>query len=102
MSHISRASLIFEFKGVQHDLVLQMVLWQLPRPIRDRPHGIKYLLYLGRAGKTLVRYDNEPGKGDHRHLGSSETEVSYDFLSVDRLLSDFRGDCAAHGWRWTE
>lgn len=102
MNHIPRASLIFDYKAAQSDLVLQMVLWKLPRPTSDRPHGIKYRLYLGRAGKTLVRYDNESGKGDHQHLGPSELEVPYRFSSVDRLLSDFRRDCAAAGWRWIE
>ncbi len=57
-----------------------MVLWQLPRATKDRPHGIKYRLYLGRAGQALVRYDNETGKGDHRHVGIDEAQVPYEFL----------------------
>lgn len=69
---------------------------------KDRPHGLKYRLYLGRAGQTLVRYDNETGKGDHRHLGSDETEIPYAFSSLERLLDDFRVECERHGWRWSE
>ncbi|HSW83848.1 MAG TPA: DUF6516 family protein [Usitatibacter sp.] len=79
-----------------------MVLWQLPRTTRDRPHGIKYRLYLGRDGRTLVRYDNEAGKGDHRHVGADEAEMPYCFSSIDRLLEDFRLECEQLGWRWDE
>ncbi|MGH8524670.1 MAG: toxin-antitoxin system TumE family protein, partial [Gammaproteobacteria bacterium] len=31
---------------------------------------LKYRLYCGRGGRCLVRYDNETGKGDHRHYGT--------------------------------
>jgi hypothetical protein len=39
-----------------------------------------------------VRYDNERGKGDHRHFG--EEESGYVFTSVDQLLDDFERDIA--------
>ena len=38
----------------------------------DRQHGIKYRLWAGRARETLVRFDNEAGKGDHKHVGAAE------------------------------
>jgi len=99
---MAKATLLFDFRGVQDDLVLQMVLWQLPRATKDRPHGLKYRLYLGRAGRNLVRYDNETGKGDHRHVGAEEAEVPYEFSSLEKLLSDFRVECEQLGWRWSE
>ena len=47
----------------------------------------------------LVRYDNETGKGDHRHYG--DREEAYSFESLEKLLEDFREDCARlAGWRW--
>ena len=98
---MGRATLILNYKASQGDLLIQMTLWQLPKPTAARPHGIKYRLYLGRAGRTLVRYDNEIGKGDHRHLGPDEVEVSYGFSTVEKLLADFRAECRQHGWRWT-
>lgn len=67
-----------------------MVLWQLPGPSPGRRHGIKYRLYFGRSGACLVRYDNETGKGDHRHYGTQQEP--YRFISVDRLLADFLAD----------
>jgi hypothetical protein len=35
----------------------------------------------------VLRYDNETGKGDHRHVGDVET--SYSFSSYEKLLTDF-------------
>jgi len=47
----------------------------------------------------VVRYDNEAGKGDHRHYG--EREEPYRFESVERLLSDFAADVKRlTGWRF--
>ena len=45
-----------------------------------------------------MRYDHETGKGDHRHEGEQETP--YLFISLDRLLADFRDDSTRlAGWR---
>jgi hypothetical protein len=43
-------------------------------------HSYKYRLYYGAAGACRVRYDNERGKGDHRHLG--EREDDYNFTTL--------------------
>ncbi len=60
---------------------------------------LKYRLYCGRGRICIVRYDNESGKGDHRHVG--EREVAYRFGTLDKLIEDFRSDCARlAGWRW--
>lgn len=40
--------------------------------------------------ESVVRYDNEVGKGDHRHFG--EDESAYDFSSVEQLVADFQRD----------
>jgi hypothetical protein len=44
----------------------------------------------GAFGVCRVRYDNERGKGDHRHLG--DVEEAYRFTSVEQLLTDFERD----------
>jgi len=38
-------------------------------------------------GERLVSFDNERGKGDHKHL--DEKESAYRFVSIDQLLDDF-------------
>ena len=89
---MAEARIIFRQRYVYADGALrEMVLWQLPRKIPDRPHGIKYRLYYGLAdGTCLVRYDNESGKGDRRHF--RKKEASYRFVSVEALVADFLSD----------
>jgi len=43
-----------------------------------------------RGGKCVVGYDNERGKGDHRHVG--KTEMLYRFADESQLLADFWQD----------
>jgi hypothetical protein len=72
--------------------LIEMVLWQLPEISPERPHGFKYRFYYGdAAGRCLVRYDNERGKGDHRHYAGG-VELPYEFRTVEELLRDFRAD----------
>lgn len=85
------ASLILKDKRVAADgTVVERVVYALPAPFADRPHGLKYRLYCGRKGRCLVRYDNEAGKGDHIHYGDSEQP--YRFVSLEQLLCDFDDD----------
>lgn len=90
---------LFHFKDRQGEVIVEMVVWRLPSASAERPHGLKYRLFCGTRDECFVRYDNETGKGDHRHYG--RREESYRFESVDRLLEDFRSDCVRlAGWRW--
>jgi|SRR6266545_3974160 len=94
-----RARQVFLYRAVQRGVAVEMVIWALPRPSAERPHGLKYRLYCGRGDTCLVRYDNEAGKGDHRHY--SDREEHYRFESLEKLLVDFRADCIRlAGWRW--
>ena len=93
-----RARQLFRYRAVQGGVTVEMVIWALPRPTAERPHGLKYRLYCGRGRECHVRYDNEVGKGDHRHYG--ERQEAYRFESLDRLTEDFRVDCTRlAGWR---
>ena len=90
---IMRAWLILDTKTVLTDgRIIQRKVWQIPATLVARHHGLKYSLYCGRDGKTIVRYDNETGKGDHRHVGPDETESAYRFVSLQTLLQDFAKD----------
>jgi hypothetical protein len=65
-----------------------MVLWQLPQKMPDRLHELKYRLYCGLSdGICLVRFDNESGKSDHKHVGSKEGSIR--FIDVETLEADF-------------
>jgi len=85
------AVLLARAKEVRDDgSMVEIVIWQLPEPLPPATHLFKYRLYFGASGVCRVRYDNERGKGDHRHVG--EQEFGYVFTSVEQLLEDFRLD----------
>jgi hypothetical protein len=74
--------------------IREMVIWQLPEKSSDKPHGLKYRLYFGLDdGTCMVRYDNETGKGDHRHF--QHREDAYRFIDVETLVADFLSDIEA-------
>lgn len=86
-----RAQRIFYDKTALADgSVVEMSIWKLPLPSTEPPLGLKYRLFFGRDGKRLVGYDNERGKGDHKHLG--EVEKAYRLVSVEKLIADFLAD----------
>jgi hypothetical protein len=70
--------------------IVEMVLWRVPSAVPPSTHGLKYSLFYGRPGIREVGYDNERGKGDHRHFGGVET--AYVFTTVEQLIQDFWAD----------
>ena len=76
--------------AVSEDAFAELVLWSLPKPVVGSSHSYKYRLAFVVRGECVLRYDNEVGKSDHRHLG--QVESGYRFVSVDRLVSDFMSD----------
>lgn len=85
------AKLLFRDKYLYpDDAIREMVIWQLPKPDFERPHGLKYRLFYGFPGQCLVRYDNESGKGNHRHY--EDREEDYDWKSIEQLIKDFQTD----------
>lgn len=70
--------------------ITQIVVWEVPEPIEGSSHRYKYRCYFGRDGRRIVGYDNERGKGDHRHLGNRE--FAYDFRDIPTLVADFLKD----------
>ncbi len=69
---------------------METVIWELAEALPERPHRLKYRLHCGQNGECIVRYDNETGKGDHRHYGCCEE--SYSFVSFATLIGDFLAD----------
>ncbi len=70
--------------------IVEIVIWELDGPVPPCAHPFKYRLYYGLAGRCRVRYDNERGKGDHRHIG--DREHPYAFTTLQALLADFKRD----------
>ena len=72
------------------DSFFEIVIWELPKPLAGSSHRYKYRLALVSENICVLRYDNEAGKGDHKHEEGQEQE--YEFGGIDRLLADFFGD----------
>ncbi|MBI5658803.1 MAG: hypothetical protein HZC43_04465 [Nitrosomonadales bacterium] len=70
--------------------VVEIVVWRVPEPVPPSEHPFKYRLVFVRDGKRVIGYDNERGKGDHRHSGKSE--MPYQFVNELQLLDDFWQD----------
>ncbi|HEY7245345.1 MAG TPA: DUF6516 family protein [Xanthobacteraceae bacterium] len=86
-----KAALVFRLKQELDDgAIMEMVIWKLPRELPGTHHGFKYRLYVRKGGKRIVGYDNERGKGDHRHVLGRE--LPYRFTSPERLIGDFLAD----------
>ena len=85
------------------DSFAEIVIWRVPRPVKGSTHRFKYRLALVVAGECVLRYDNETGKGDHRHFDGKESV--YAFETPAKLIADFQRDIARwnrenrHSWR---
>jgi hypothetical protein len=67
-----------------------VVVWEVSESLEGSEHQYRYRLALVVKGECVMRYDNEVGKGDHKHIG--ETEIDYNFTDIDKLLADFWND----------
>lgn len=84
-----------ERRVVSENAFAEMVVWRLPAPVAGSPRGFKYRLALVVNGRCVLRYDNEHGKGDHKHVGGND--IPYVFATPQALLADFWND--ADSWR---
>jgi hypothetical protein len=69
------------------DRFAEIVIWHVPRPAPGSRHNIKYRLAFVVDELCVLRFDNEAGKGDHKHVG--EIEEPYLFTSPEQLIADF-------------
>lgn len=78
------------------DAFAEIVLWRVPRPVPGSAHAYKYRLAYVVREECVVRYDNEAGKGDHRHFAGEE--APYELTTPERLIADFQRDIS----RWND
>lgn len=77
-------------KLVLGKVAIEERIWAVPHPVSGSAHGYKYSLALIVDGECVLRYDNERGKGDHRHFRGQES--AYAFVSLEKLTDDFQAD----------
>ena len=88
---MANARAILDYRvDLEGGFIVAVKVWLVPTPVLGSAHSFKYSLFYGRRGERLVGYDNERGKGDHRHYG--ENEESYVFVSIEKLMADFGAD----------
>ena len=87
--------LLEERRDIAEDRFVELVVWQVPQPVRDSKHWFKYRRVFVINGLCVLRYDNEAGKGDHRHV--SAVESPYTFTTPEQLYADFMADVT--NWR---
>lgn len=72
------------------DAFVELSVYEVPEPLKGSTHRYKYRLAYVISGVCVMRYDNEAGKGDHKHIGT--TESPYGFRDLATLLRDFFTD----------
>ena len=87
--------LLRERHVLAEDTFVEIVVWRVPRALRGSSHRFKYRMALIVGGECVLRYDNEAGKGDHRHLDGAE--AAYSFQDAATLVADFWSD--VEKWR---
>ena len=73
--------------------VAEMVVWRVPAPVPPTTHGFKYRLAYVVRGRRVLGYDNERGKGDHRHV--EDREEPFEFRSPEELIERFVAEIEA-------
>ena len=87
------AQLLLKTRSMYGGGIVEMVVWKVPQPVPPSGHAFKYRLVFILKGQRVVGYDNERGKGDHKHL--TEQEVPYKFVDIETLIADFLRDVEA-------
>jgi hypothetical protein len=90
MSNMPAELLLDERRILGEAAFAEIVVWRVPVSVRGSAHEYRYRLALAVDGECVLRYDNEAGKGDHRHVGDKEHE--YRFKNAEQLLADFWKD----------
>jgi len=72
---------------------MEIKIWEVPKSEKF-PEGVKYSMVYAKAGdegyQRILGYDNERGKGHHRHFFDKEEEIK--FKSWENLVRMFLED----------
>jgi hypothetical protein len=91
--HMDATLIIRDRRILADGAIIEVVVWRVPTPVPPTTHGLKYRLFYGKNSQRIVGFDNERGKGDHKHILGVET--SYDFTTLAQLLDDFEAEIVA-------
>jgi len=89
------ATPVLKIKEARYGGIVEIVIWRSPEPVPPCVHPYKYRLVFVKGGRRIVGFDNERGKGEHRHL--DEVEWPYPFIDIQTLLADFWREVDSRG-----
>ena len=90
MSNMKATPLVQRRVVLAEDAFIEIAIWRVAPPVPSSNHSFKYRLAYVVADQCVLRYDNERNKGDHRHIG--KTETPYTFSTPEKLMADFAAD----------
>jgi hypothetical protein len=76
--------------NLSDEAFVEIALWLVPLPVSGSAHNFKYRLALVVNDECVLRYDNERGKGDHRHINGREEQ--FQFTTLEALVRAFNQD----------
>ena len=90
------AKLIAQAKqGCDYGSIVEIVVREPTEALPPCTHRYKYRLFFDLPGECMVRYDNERGKGDHRHADGMEVTSVYALAkAAGRNCSNVHADIA--------
>jgi predicted transcriptional regulator len=68
--------LLNERHQLRADAFVSLRVWAVPEAVRGSAHVYKYSLAFVVGAVCVLRFDNEAGKGDHKHVGATEAPLS--------------------------
>jgi hypothetical protein len=96
LSNMKAELVLNERHILSENAFVELVVWRLSLPPSGSHHTFKYRLALIVNGTCVLRYDNETGKGDHKHAGGDI--IPYVFTTPKALIEDFWSD--VDNWRF--
>lgn len=96
-TNMRAALLLKERRVLGEGRFVDVAIWRVPKSISGSAHEFKYRLVLVIDEVCVLRFDNEAGKGDHKHVGAQQQP--YAFTTLAQLLADFWQE--VEDWRRT-
>jgi hypothetical protein len=78
ISNMKAVLLLKERLSQSENSFAELDLCRVPAPMAGSDHVFKYRLAFVVDGVCVLRYDNEAGKGDHKHVGDVETAYTFE------------------------
>lgn len=80
----------FRFDYPDEEAFIQIKIWKVKPNVKGSLHEYKYSCAYVVNKICVLRYDNEAGKGDHKHIDGQEMPLQ--FADIEDLVAQFDAD----------